>query len=146
MHTASFGTRPATHWSPRPNGWVASSTKHTTSTSPMVPWAVALSRVPSAVRGLWIPGVSTNTTWASGRVSTPMMRVRVVWGLSEVIATLVPTMRFTSVDFPTLGRPTKVTKPERISASVAAGGGGSKAWSAVDADPPDAPARPPAGR
>ena len=57
-----------------------------------------------------------------------MMRVRVVWGLSEVMATLVPTMRFTSVDFPTLGRPTKVTKPERISASLAAGGAGSKAW------------------
>ena len=39
--------------------------------------------------------------------------VRVVCGRSETIATLVPTSRLTSVDFPTLGRPTSVTKPER---------------------------------
>ena len=36
-----------------------------------------------------------------------------VCGRSETIATLVPTIRLTSVDFPTFGRPTSVTKPER---------------------------------
>ena len=41
------------------------------------------------VRGLWMPGVSTNTTWASGRVSTPRTWVRVVCGLSETIADLL---------------------------------------------------------
>ena len=35
-------------------------------------------------------------------------------GRDEVIATFVPTIRFTSVDLPTLGRPTTATKPERI--------------------------------
>ena len=41
------------------------------------------------------------------------MRLRVVWGLSETIATFWPTSRLTSVDLPTLGRPTTVTKPAR---------------------------------
>ena len=100
---------------------------------------MALSRWPSGVLGLWIPGVSTNTTWASGRSSTPRTRVRVVWGLSETIDTLVPRMRLSSVDFPTLGRPTIVQKPDRISARSASGDW-SKAWSSVDADAPDAAA------
>ena len=47
--------------------------------------AVSLSRSPSSVRGLWMPGVSTNTTWASGRLSTPRTWVRVVCGLSDTI-------------------------------------------------------------
>src|SRR5215210_2033234 len=51
-----------------------------------------------------------------------MIRVRVVCGLSEVMATLVPTMRFTSVDLPTLGRPTKVTNPDRTSSALDARG------------------------
>ena len=41
------------------------------------------------------------------------MARRVVCGLSEVIATLAPTMALSSVDFPALGRPTKQAKPER---------------------------------
>ena len=60
-----------------------------------------------------MPGVSTNTNWAPGRCLTPRIRVRVVCGLSEMMAILPPRMRFRSVDFPTFGRPTNATKPER---------------------------------
>ena len=37
-----------------------------------------------------MPGVSTKTTWASGRCSTPRIRCRVVLGRDEVMETLVP--------------------------------------------------------
>jgi hypothetical protein len=37
----------------------------------------------------------------------------VVCGLFETMETLEPQMAFTKVDLPTLGRPTKVTKPLR---------------------------------
>src|SRR6266851_9412669 len=107
------GMRAATHWSPRPNGAVASITRTTTSTSSAACRAESLSRVPSNVRGRWIPGVSTNTICASGRLSTPRTWVRVVWGLSDTIETLVPSIRFSSVDLPTFGRPTRVTNPDR---------------------------------
>ena len=60
-----------------------------------------------------MPGVSTNTTCASGRLSTPRTCVRVVCGLSETMVTFCPRMSLSSVDLPTLGRPTRVTKPER---------------------------------
>jgi hypothetical protein len=43
------------------------------------------------------------------------MVCRVVCGLVEVIATLVPTNALVNVDLPVLGRPTKHTKPERNS-------------------------------
>ena len=59
-----------------------------------------------------MPGVSTNTTWASGRVSTPRTWVRVVWGLSDTMVTFWPRIWFNNVDLPTLGRPTRVTKPD----------------------------------
>ena len=39
------------------------------------------------------------------------MMWRVVWGLSETIASLVPTRVLSKVDLPTLDRPTNVTKP-----------------------------------
>ena len=63
--------------------------------------------------GLWMPGVSKSTIWAPGRFTTARMRLRVVCGLSETIATFWPTSRLTSVDLPTFGRPTTVTKPAR---------------------------------
>ena len=69
--------------------------------------------------GLWIPGVSKSTSWAPGRAMTARMRLRVVCGLFETMATFWPTRRFTRVDFPTLGRPTTVTKPARNGASAA---------------------------
>ena len=67
-----------------------------------------------------------------------MMRVRVVCGLSEVMATLVCRIWFRSVDLPTLGRPTKVTKPERISGPLASDGTGIEGVDAVHPHPADA--------
>jgi hypothetical protein len=87
-------------------------TRQTTSTPDDAASAVAFRRSPIVVRGLWIPGVSTNTTWASGRVSTPRISVRVVWGEADTMLTFSPRMAFSRVDLPTLGRPTKVAKPD----------------------------------
>ena len=61
--------------------------------------------------GLWMPGVSKSTICPSGLFTTARMRLRVVCGLSETMATFWPTRLFTSVDLPTLGRPTTVTSP-----------------------------------
>ena len=66
-----------------------------------------------------MPGVSTMTSWASGRVTMPRTARRVVWGLSEVMAILLPTKAFSSVDLPALGRPTKQANPERWSPAPA---------------------------
>src|SRR5579872_54090 len=41
------------------------------------------------------------------------MRLRVVWGLGEMIASFSPTRAFSRVDFPAFGRPRMQTKPER---------------------------------
>src|SRR5215212_1797512 len=41
----------------------------------------------------------------------PNTRRRVVCGLSDTIATFPPQSAFTSVDFPTFGRPATATKP-----------------------------------
>ncbi len=54
-----------------------------------------------------------STNWASGRCTTPRRVVRVVLGCVETTVTFSPTMVFTSVDLPTLGRPVIVTNPER---------------------------------
>ena len=107
--------RSSTVRSPGPMAAVASTTARITSTSLSASVAVSFRRVPSALLGRWMPGVSTKTTCASAAssCSTPRMRWRVVFGRDEVIATLVPTILFTSVDLPTLGRPTTATKPER---------------------------------
>src|SRR5262245_19787689 len=40
------------------------------------------------------------------------MRVRVVCGLSDTMASLEPMMRLSSVDLPALGRPTSATNPD----------------------------------
>src|SRR4051794_19125878 len=45
----------------------------------------------------------------------PRTAVRVVCGFEEVIATLLPTSAFVSVDLPAFGRPTKEAKPLRNS-------------------------------
>src|SRR5262245_2122223 len=60
-----------------------------------------------------MPGVSTRAISAPALRATPRTRLRVVCGLSETIATFSPTRRLTSVDFPTLGRPTTDTSPAR---------------------------------
>ena len=99
--------------SPGPTAPVASTMATTTSTSSSDDVADSFMRWPSAVRGRCSPGVSTKTTWASGRLSTPRTWDRVVFGRGEVMVTLAPTMALTSVDFPTLGRPTTATNPDR---------------------------------
>src|SRR5215211_5221289 len=46
----------------------------------------------------------------------PRIACRVVCGLAEAMAILVPTNAFVSVDFPVLGRPTRHAKPDRYEA------------------------------
>ncbi len=104
--------------SPGPIRCVASSTRQVTSTSPIVSVAAEFNRSPITVLGLWMPGVSTNTSWASGRWRMPRIWCRVVCGLSETIETFSPRMRFNNVDLPTLGRPTSEAKPDRKVGSV----------------------------
>ena len=48
---------------------------------------------------------------ASAPVQTPTMRLRVVCGVGLTMASFSPTMRLSSVDLPTLGRPTIATVP-----------------------------------
>jgi hypothetical protein len=51
-------------------------------------------------------------SWASGRCTMPLIARRVVCGLLLVIATLVPTSAFMSVDLPTFGRPANAANPD----------------------------------
>src|SRR4029077_8370623 len=62
------------------------------------------------------PGVSISRICASGSLRIPRIRRRVVCGCGVTIATLCPTIRFTSVDLPTLVRPPTATNPARCSA------------------------------
>src|SRR5437016_7665797 len=48
------------------------------------------------------------------------MRLRVVCGLAETIATFSPTSAFNSVDFPALGRPRMLTKPDFMRSGLSA--------------------------
>ena len=105
--------RSAMYRSPAPIGALASSSRTQQSTSSNVDAAVWLRRSPSAVRGRWTPGVSVKTIWPSGRSRTPRTRVRVVWGVAEVIAIFLPRIWLSRVDLPTFGRPTRATNPER---------------------------------
>src|SRR2546427_4730960 len=68
---------------------------------------------PRAESGRCTPGVSIRTICACGRLMIPWMRLRVVCGLGDTMATFWPTSRFTSVDLPTLGSPTMAANPER---------------------------------
>src|SRR3954453_6825428 len=99
--------------SPGPGFSLAGKQTATMSTSDQVVRTRSLSRSPSRVRGRCRPGVSTSTSWASGRLTMPRTTVRVVCGLEEVITTLEPTIALVSVDFPALGRPTKQANPLR---------------------------------
>lgn len=63
---------------------------------------------PSRVRARWKPGVSISTSWVSPRFIIAVMRLRVVWGLLETMATFSPTSALVSVLLPTLGRPAMV--------------------------------------
>src|ERR687893_565680 len=92
-------------------------TKRTASASARPRSTLRCMRSVSASRGRCTPGRSTSTSCQSGPVAMPRISRRVVCGLSDTIATLPPTMRLTSVDFPALGRPARATKPERVTAS-----------------------------
>src|SRR6056297_1065286 len=59
-----------------------------------------------------MPGVSRNRICASGVLWMPNIRLRVVWGLFEVIAIFCPSTWLSRVDVPTLGRPTRATNPD----------------------------------
>ena len=69
--------------------------------------------------GLWTPGVSTKTICAAGCTpfsagtsTTPAMRLRVVCGLAETMATFSPVRTLRSVLLPALGRPRMATNPD----------------------------------
>src|SRR5262249_41565380 len=49
-----------------------------------------------------------------GTLTMPRMRVRVVCGLAEMMATFSPTNAFSKVDLPAFGRPRMLTDPERM--------------------------------
>ena len=79
--------------SPGPIRWSAGRQKPMTSTSSSVSRTRSLSRWPSSVRGWCSPGVSTRISWRVGPVTMPRMVCRVVCGLLDVIATLLPDQR-----------------------------------------------------
>ena len=85
-------------------------TKTIASTSPSVERTVRFMRrmswLPTFV---WNPGVSMKTIWASGSVTTPSTRSRVVCGFFEVIETFSPIRWLIRVDLPTFGRPMTAT-------------------------------------
>src|SRR3989442_11716056 len=68
---------------------------------------------PGFPAGACSPGVSTNTICVPGRLRIPVMRLRVVCGRGDTIASFSPTRRLSSVDLPEFGRPTRETKPAR---------------------------------
>src|SRR4051794_15539077 len=97
--------------SPAPMCARASTTKSTASTSENDESTVLCIRSVIVSRGRWKPGRSTRTSWKSSPFAIPKMRLRVVCGLSETIATLPPARALTIVDLPTLGRPARATNP-----------------------------------
>src|SRR5262249_1387012 len=62
-----------------------------------------------------MPGVSTNTICAclAGTLRMPAMRLRVVCGLGVTMARFSPHIGLSSVELPTVGRPTIAQKPAR---------------------------------
>ena len=67
---------------------------------------------PSLLFSLYTPGVSRKISCESSKVFTPRILFLVVLGLSETAETFSPTMEFTSVDLPTLGRPITEINPD----------------------------------
>ena len=58
-----------------------------------------------------MPGLSMKTIWPLSVVLMPRMLMRVVWGLSETMATFCPIRALRRVDLPEFGRPTRATYP-----------------------------------
>ena len=91
-----------------PREAMGSTTSTTASTSATLSRTTLSIYSPRRVRARWKPGVSMRTSWASPRFMMAVMRLRVVWGLFETMATFSPTRAFVSVLLPTLGRPAMV--------------------------------------
>ena len=109
----SLRTSASTAASAGPN-FPASTTRRTTSTSVSVAVTARLSeRLSAATCWVWKPGVSTKTNCEAPRVRMPVMRCRVVCALLDVMLIFCPTRALSSVDLPTLGRPTMATRPHR---------------------------------
>lgn len=91
------------------SGWDASTTQRMTSASAMACKAARTSPWLKTAPEAWIPGVSRKRSCAWGRVLIPRIRCQVVCGRGEMMLSFCWSRRFTSVDFPTFGRPTMAT-------------------------------------
>ena len=100
--------------SPAPISCSPFSMNSAASASPSARTTPRCMRSVSVSRGRCTPGRSTSTSCQSSPVAMPRISRRVVCGLSDTIATLSPTIAFTSVDLPAFGRPASATKPERV--------------------------------
>src|SRR5712691_11445345 len=98
----------------------ASTTRQTRSTSSTARRAVCCMKAPSLPADVWSPGVSTKTICAPGRFLMPVIRLRVVCGRGETIASFWPTRRFRRVDLPVFGRPMSETNPARVNVAGSA--------------------------
>ena len=85
-----FSSRSMMKRSPGPGFSVTSTTKKMASTSFSVFVMERSMYSPSFDSGLWTPGVSSRMTCASGCVRMQSMRVRVVCGLSDMMAIFCP--------------------------------------------------------
>src|SRR2546426_6734084 len=106
----------------------ASTTRQTRSTSSTARRAVCCMKAPSLPADVWSPGVSTKTICAPGRFLMPVIRLRVVCGRGETIASFWPTRRFRRVDLPVFGRPMSETNPARVIVTGAASPAALGAW------------------
>src|ERR1700674_5046444 len=93
---------------------MTSAITQTRSTSSSARSTVRRMNAPSFPAGACSPGVSTNTICVPGRLRIPVMRLRVVCGRGDTIASFSPTRRLSSVDLPEFGRPTREAKPARM--------------------------------
>ena len=82
--------------------------------SGMIPSASPSMKRLSCLVAPWTPGVSTKTICPRSLLKTPVIRLRVVCGLGVTMASFSPTIRLSSVDLPTLGRPKMATVPATV--------------------------------
>ena len=102
-----------TAWSSSPKR-SASTTNTTRSASASAEAAVRfMARLSARFSPRCRPGVSTKAICTPGRLSMPSTRWRVVCGRDVTMESFSPTSALSSVDLPTLGRPTSAAKPAR---------------------------------
>src|SRR5579872_1851918 len=101
----------------------ASTRSATMSASWVLPQAVPTMARSSRRRGAKMPGVSTKMSCAPSATAMPRISARVVCTFGVTIETLLPTSALISVDLPALGAPINATKPQRVTAPLAAGSG-----------------------